>query len=434
MKLFSKIAQKSKLVIAGSLTGVILAAGVVIGIAHAPVAYAASCDKVNIIYCGLEGSNASDYISSFQKLYEKNNDNGHQDLQAIFNWAGISDSDAKNMNTSNTKVGTLYRNGDIKVDGTVVASDAWVSARFTEGNGFTKIKDGVWARKTTTSLAADTYKVIVHFNADGTFDAAVMVDCGNAVKATKKTPPKPVLKCVKVTGAQAGAPLKYTFTAEASAENTTIESYTFKYSDGVTNTVKTSATKATDTRTFSDYGKTYSVTVTVKGADGSTTCQASITTPPAPTKPELTCDLLTAAPVQGKDLVYTFTAKATPTKTTITDYVFDFGDGQTKTIKTNAISASSGEHTYAAGDKTYTATVTVNSKDIQNVTSVTCKTTVTPTQPCVPTETQDEDCNEVDQLPEELANSGPGAVVGLFAGTSVLGAGAHYLIRRRTNR
>jgi len=169
-------------------------------------AMAASCDKVNIVYCGLDGN----YVTSFQNYYTKNV-SGHKasptvqkdytDLQTVYKWAGVTPSIVEGMNSTNTKVGTLYKDGHIVVDGKTVGTDAWVSARFTNGAGFTQVAGNVYARKTTTSFENATAKVIVYMQNDQMV-FAVMTDCANAVKATpvkKPVTPTPEAPAKPVT-------------------------------------------------------------------------------------------------------------------------------------------------------------------------------------------------------------------------------------------
>lgn len=202
-----QILQKSRLMIAGLLIGVlgISTVSVMSGTASAA---ANSCDKVNIVYCGLDGSSDAAYINAFKNAYTSNK-SGHEssptvkqnytDLQAVYNWAGASSSVVSGMNATNTKVGTLYKDGHIVVDGKTVATGAWVSARFTNGSGFTKVEGNVYARKTTTSFANPTAKVIVYMK-DGQAVFAVMTECGNAVKITPvKTPEKPTTPTTPTT-------------------------------------------------------------------------------------------------------------------------------------------------------------------------------------------------------------------------------------------
>jgi hypothetical protein len=283
VKLLHRFVSKNRYAALGLLVGI---ATLITGATSAlqpATASAAACDKVNIIYCGLTGSSASGYISSFKADYTRGSDNGHNDLQKIYNWAGASSSSVAGMTTANTKLGTMYRDGTIKVDGQIVGTDAWVSARFNGGSGFTEISSGVWARKTTTSLAEASAPVLVHFDAQGNADFAVMTGCGNAVKFTKKPKPqpKPALSCVGL--AMTGEELTYHFQAKASASNTTITSYVFTYSDGTKKTINTSATTATDTHTFAKSNYHYVVSVAVNSKDlsnvTSAACQTSLTTP-----------------------------------------------------------------------------------------------------------------------------------------------------------
>ncbi|MGF7229357.1 MAG: hypothetical protein ACQR33_05250 [Candidatus Saccharibacteria bacterium] len=162
---------------------------------------ASSCDKVNIVYCGLNGSSAASYISSFKSDYASNV-SGHvtsptvqknyTDLQSVYDWAGATSSSVAGMDTTNTMIGTLYKDGHIAVNGKTVATDALVSARFSDGSGFAKVEGNVYARKTTTSFAEASAQVLVYMpNNQAAF--AVMTECGNAVKVTpvKVVTPKP---------------------------------------------------------------------------------------------------------------------------------------------------------------------------------------------------------------------------------------------------
>lgn len=368
-----KFARKTKLMIASAVLAVGLAAAATVGFSQ--TAFAAACNDVNIVRCGIEGSSLNGNIASFKKIYNSNSDNGHKDLQAVYNWSGMGDANVANMDSSNTKLGTIYRNGDIKVDGKTVATDAWVTARFTEGSGFTKVKDGVWARKTTTSFANSSEKVLVHFKGDGTFDSAVIIDCGNGVKATAVKVEKPTPKP---------------------------------------------------------------------------------TPTPTPTpKAALACTRLTAVAAtttnSNAGRYFKFTATATADNTTIRSYTFDYGDGKTSTVMTSS-STTEVTHTYAESGKSYTASVSVSSSDISNVTAATCRVTVTTAvaecKPGIPV--GDARCQDTPTTvtpvatppapapapapSQELVAAGPGAVITLFAGTSLLGALGHRFIRSRMNR
>jgi len=350
--------KKSKLLLAGAIFGLALATAGTVSFAQAQTVSAASCDVVNIIKCGLDGNSLTGYINSMKTFYTSGTDNGHTDLKAVYQWAGATNSDISGMTASNTKIGTLYKNGEIKVDGVVVGNDAWVSARFNNGAGFVHVEGDVYARKTTTSFANPSVAALVHYDANGQVDFAVMIDCGNAVKVTP-TPPRPVLVCTLLTFSEDVInPLKYSFVAKATATNTTIKSYTYNFGDGTTVTIPATTT----THTYTTNDKAYVVTVAVNGADQtgvtSATCKVTFTTPKVQ---------------ECKPGIPNGDARCTECKPGIPN-----GDARCNPV--------------------VPATV------------------VTPTPPA------------------ELPATGPGELVGLFAGTSALGAVGHQLFRRRANR
>ena len=113
-------------------------------------------------------------------------------------WGGITKTRLDNMNTKNTKMGTLYRNGEIRVGGKVVARNTSVTARFGAGRaGFVHVTTNVWARKTTTSFLNPSAPVLIHFNGEGKPIAGLMVNCGNVLRFTGITPSKPSVKIEK---------------------------------------------------------------------------------------------------------------------------------------------------------------------------------------------------------------------------------------------
>ena len=356
-----------------------------------PVEAAAKCaehaDKVNIVYKGVDCSTQTDTVSKFKSVYNSNK-SGHSaspsvkkdytDIKTIYNWAGASQSMIDGLNNSNTKFGTLYKDGRVTVNGETVATDASVTARFNGGKGFSHVTSNIYARKTTTNFAQSSAKVLVVYKANGQVAFAVMVDCGNAIKVTPKPPkeePKPSLTCDQLIFNSRGTDNKsFTFTAKATAKNTTITGYDFAFGDGQTKTVATSASTA---KVDHDYAKagTYTATVKVDGKDKkdvtSSNCSVKVTI--APPQAVLTCDQLTFS---NKDKEYTFNAKASSQNTEITNYDFDFGDGSAKKTVNTAAKTASAAHTYAKSG-TYTAYVTVSSKDKKNVTSAKCAVKIT---------------------------------------------------------
>jgi hypothetical protein len=374
--------KRSRLaIIGGLLTLLLLAAGA--SLANPLKSTAAACDQVNIIYCGLAGSTVKQNIDSFQFIYNQGSDNGHSDLKTVFRWAGATDNKVTNMNTTNTKMGTLYRDGTIKVDGEVVGTDASITARFSSGAGFTEISPGVWARKTTTSFAQPSEPVLVHFNQDGIADFAVAVNCGNAITFTPKPPqPKPMsLTCESLTKELMGADqsLRYTFTAKAAAVNTRITHYEFYFGDGASNvqTVKTTSETATATHEYAHYNTDYSAHVVVYSSDfgggkTSETCALTLHTAKKPRveTSNIACESLRSV---NNGLTYTFTATSTATNTSPSSYVFYISDGTTERVPTTQTSAAI-THTFASYDSLYTVYVTVT--DGQTMTPQTTQCTL----------------------------------------------------------
>jgi hypothetical protein len=97
-------------------------------------------------------------------------------------------------------------------------------------------------------------------------------------------------------------------------------------------------------------------------------------------QPSLECTSLTATEV-GTTREYNFRAQATAKNTTISKYVFDYGDGSTATVTTSnaAVNAS---HTYAQDNQSYAAKVTVYSNNFTSgKTSSGCTTTIKTSPP-----------------------------------------------------
>lgn len=442
MTLFIK---RSKFVVASALLALTVAAAGVVSFTQPGAASAAACDSVNIVYCGLDGSGLNGYINSFQAKYNSGSDHGHSDLKTVFSWAGASGGKVSGMSSSNTKLGTMYRNGDVKVDGKLVAHDAWVSARFGAGqSGFTHVSGDVWARKTTTSLENSSNPVIVHFNSAGDMDFAVMVTCGNAVRATpvhKPTPPpkptpKAALSCTSLQGTMVGTSRKYKFVATASASNTTISKYIFDFGDGTKQTVTSSGAIAATNHTYPEDTNSYTARVAVYSndfKDGKTSSNCTYTMTPPSATPSLACVSLAS---NGSGLTYTFTATAAAQHVAITSYNFHFSDGTSKTVQTGQTTASL-EHTFNQADTDKSVYVTVTGGSTTTARSDVCSANITtPTTP--PEECQpgipvgDERCQETPVTPvSQLVNTGPGEVAALFCAVMLAGSLIHHFVSRR---
>ena len=180
-------------------------------------------------------------ITDLRAKYAANKDN----VQSAYSRMGIT-SDM--VNKASYKTGTIYKGGDIRVGGEVVATDALTLGRNYIA-GSTKVTPDnhvFYMRPTTISMASESLPVIVFFDASGKFTGAVINDCGNPVKATnvvvpKPATPKPVASTYKCSALKVVTVDRTSFTMQAVPEITgtaKLKSVTYKIKkDG--NVVKT---------------------------------------------------------------------------------------------------------------------------------------------------------------------------------------------------
>lgn len=161
-----------------------------------PASASSRCDKVNIIYCGVTS------ITNFQQVYASNK-SGHADsptvkkdytdLHTIYSAQGISASDVSSMNTSNTKLGRVYKDGTVKVDSKTVGTNAKISARFSVSGATPISGTNAYIRSVTESFQSAYEDAFVRFDDNDVMKFAIVVDCGNGVTATA-VKPAPALK------------------------------------------------------------------------------------------------------------------------------------------------------------------------------------------------------------------------------------------------
>lgn len=150
-------------------------------------------------------------------------------------------------------------------------------------------------------------------------------------------------------------------------------------------------------------------------------------------------------PSKDDKLTYKFDLKASAGNgASFTSVDFDFGDGN----KTAGVKPANGaltvttNHTYAkAGDYNVVPTLhfTTPNGDQTVVGTGSCVAKVSPTlppQPCQPGGSPapgSPECSPVAPVTPvpTLPNTGAGNVIGIFAGTSILGAAAHFFVQKR---
>lgn len=147
-----------------------------------------------------------------------------------------------------------------------------------------------------------------------------------------------------------------------------------------------------------------------------------------PSTPVVSCDAFSLTPGDNRSVSAQVTKYTATNGASLKTITYDFGDNSTPYMTNNFTTPA--QHTYAQNG-TYNVTASllfsVNGQD-QVVKSDVCAkpvsftTPATPTAPSTPT---------APGQPQQLVNTGPGAVFALFAGASVAGAIAHRFVLNR---
>lgn len=186
-------------------------------------AEARECGNNAIMRCG---------AMSPDELKRKYNEND-RGTQAIFTHYNISASDVSNSHMA--KTGYVAANGDVTVDGKVVATNAYTVGRLA-GLGGNKVNAGGTTVYEGPDRLKSTLSAFVYFNQDGSFKSAVLKVCGNPVRATPVKVVKPVYQCDNLAAAKISR-TEYKFTTTATAKDgATIKGYTYNFGDGQTAT------------------------------------------------------------------------------------------------------------------------------------------------------------------------------------------------------
>lgn len=427
------------------MTGLVIAALVVVGgsmfAANKVHAIAVDCDNNAIIKCGFDSK------EKFINIVKSNNSgNGHNDLQAIYNYFGLTASEYNNF-LNNAQPGVLYRNGDIKVNGVTVATGAVSVGRIASYHGsgyFSRPIPGgptLYGNIVDKTFGPNTTQLPIYALLDsyGNLKFAVEMACGNTTwgnnvqtsascSALNKTP-------------VAGKLNTYNFTASAATTgNATIKSYVYDFGDG-SPTVTTHDGNQVVTHAYNHEGA-FTATVTV---------YASVPGNPNLQLPAVSmcakkivielpaCVQLEGAILDKSKMLYSFKVTAhTGNGATFTGADFDFGDGKIQTgVLPATPTTATVTHQYAASGK-YDALATLHfDMNGAPVTAPTCKAVVTPEtvtpecKPGVPVGSAEcTPCQYDTSLPSnspkcapptpELPNTGAGNVIAIFA-TVVIG-------------
>lgn len=484
MNLFHKHVIK-KVQIAGMIAGTILgiSALVVTPRANAAVTFGGpfNCDTNSVVYCGAKAT--SDIINAYNN--GQPNHRSAATIQNIYSKFGISSADIQSLGTT-AVAGTVTKSGDVYVGSQLVATGALTAGRDNMA-GSTKVTvNGTtfYTRPPSVSFQQNTLTAFVVMK-NGQFQFAILSACGNPIVATAKPATKGTLACTALLATpgavESNGDQAFDFTANATATNASISKYVFDFgSSNGSQTVTTNAESAnSNTQVYTPGSHTITVKVYGSANNSYTAAPATVSCSKSfdvATNGSLTCNSLTMNQVSEDlntgDVTYTLTANATPGNgVTINKYIFNYGDQSSTTdqVNTSANSATSQSFVYKAGQSYSNIYVTIygTSGNGNQVTAggpgSSCETNVSiPAQTCSTGSTSSacsptctapngqtypagsSQCTPSTPTttsvttttpPSQLANTGPGDVIGLFAVVSILGGfGYHFFTSRRLSR
>ena len=249
------------------------------GIWLASPSQAAGCNSFNVVYCGTHS------MSELQTAYSRT------EIKELYKEWYVTETMVQGG--SNMREGVVDANGNITVDGRVVATNAITvqskagtrqpqpQRSYKTSNGYT------YYQYTTGQSFVDgpkSYNIYAWFDNNGSFITGVIKDCGNPVWGNPTTPPaKPALTCdaLQVTEISRNT---FKFSVKATAKGgASITSYTYNFGD---NNIKT--TNSSEIQyTYAKEGS-YTVTITVNGKETgevkrqNPNCQKTVTVKPEP--------------------------------------------------------------------------------------------------------------------------------------------------------
>ncbi len=297
------------------------------------------CDKYAVIYCGA--------------MTPQEANNKYNEASKIFSAMGISKSEISGA----FKAGIVYQNGNVVVDGKVVATNARMAARNLGGTPIAGTNAGIMS----VSKMGSAQTAMVKFDQNGRFKFAIMKPCGNPVTATP-TQPKPVAHCDGLAVNKIER-TKFRFTGNASAKHgAKINAYVFTVTKGgkTVKTIKVNSSKTSASTTYTNAtAGDYKVRVTVKTSEGEKTNADCVKPFTVQEKPEAFCKSLTVATIS--DTKFSFTAKASTFRSQVTGYIFRvYKDGtkiEEKSFATNSLTKTMNYTQTEAGDYTVRAIV-----------------------------------------------------------------------------
>lgn len=216
--------------------------------AHAQISGARDCSPNSIDNKPLNGGCGALTPKEFIKDLH---DNDPSDLQAIYAAPIIGSLTQGKYErfANNARMGTLYRNGNLVVDGKTVITDAATIGRKNTSGNRTPITLGnkqYFYSKTRDSFADGVQSIpaMVLFNDEGVVEIAVLTACGNPIIGMKSMP---VYYCHSLRSTPvAGEKDTYDFTANIVAtHNAVVSKVVYDFGDGTPLVTQSSGTTPT---------------------------------------------------------------------------------------------------------------------------------------------------------------------------------------------
>jgi hypothetical protein len=396
-----------------------------VGLLSTRLVHAASsgqnCDDNAVVFCG---------TTSVSGLIGKYNDgdgrNTATSIQNIYNWFGISSSDIQAMG-STAQNGSVTSSGNVYVGSTLVATNALTAGRqnIQPGSSEQDNQDTVFfTRAPSVSFLSSPLSAYVVMK-NGVFQFAILTSCGNPVKATPKIPPPAPTPTPTPPAPQptpVPTPTPQPTPAPAATPTASI------CSGDTTNTNTNTTTNSTNTNsaaTASQGGNCSTNTTTV--------VQQQQTIPASPSQvPTGQCTGLIVEISQANAMMVTAAVSFQALGgAQLQSIIYNFGDNTTATAPSGQTTMS---HTYAQSG-TYMVSATLNFTGSQTVAPSTCQAPIsitapppTPTPAPAPvtpsssvTTTSTPAPAAAAPVSTQLANTGPGDMVGIFIVSTLVG-------------
>ncbi|HSX16918.1 MAG TPA: hypothetical protein VLH86_02345 [Patescibacteria group bacterium] len=448
---------KKNLVIGGIFT-LALAGSVALGVASRQFTHAAvirDTDSVNSI----DGCNINGGIGAADptELIKDIKANCNKDLATIYSHFGLT-PDKYDKFVNEAREGLIWRDGHVTVDGQTVMDGVKTMGRTTLGNKQRTpyVINGVtyYESSPDISFAASRQNlpVMVLFDDQGVAQTLIMNACGNTAHGNPKVPKATCNALVSSQPDATNKPNTYSYTTDASfTNNASLSRVVYHFSDGTPDVTKTSLTDAVE-HTWKADGKV-SVTVYAK-VPGGHEIKAAVLNCEKQVKhvaPMAVCTALVPTTLDDKNQKFRFTIK-TATKYAEVKSAAMGVDGKTAEAVTTKDANGNYYKEYEFTDTAkHTVKATVTFTTIEGTTlSADCDAKVqsskTPVcevpghegqpindqcgycKPGIPI--GDAKCTP-QVLGAKLVDTGPGDVLGIFAGTSALGAIGHRVFMKR---